>query len=75
MQPRFAKWSAAMVAAGLWFSGACAHAALSIDNGAYTYQQSFDSLAASGTANAWTNDTTLAGPQVKLVSAPVWGNP
>ncbi len=61
MQPRFAKWSAAMVAAGLWFSGACAHAALSIDNGAYTYQQSFDSLAASGTANAWTNDTTLAG--------------
>jgi hypothetical protein len=38
-----------------------AHAALSVTDTAYTYSQSFDSLATTGTANPWTNDSTLAG--------------
>ena len=61
MLTRFAKLPAALLAAGGLLSGASAQAAVSIDSGSYTYSQNFDSLAASGTANAWTNDSTLAG--------------
>ncbi|KQW51669.1 MULTISPECIES: PEP-CTERM sorting domain-containing protein [unclassified Roseateles] len=38
-----------------------AQAAVSVTSAAFTYGQSFDSLAAAGTANAWVNDSTLAG--------------
>ncbi|MBT9457316.1 MAG: PEP-CTERM sorting domain-containing protein [Burkholderiaceae bacterium] len=38
-----------------------AHAAISVGSAAFTYSQSFDSLATSGAANAWVNDSTLAG--------------
>lgn len=61
MRAHFKKLPAAMLAAGLLWSGACAHAALSVDSGTYAYQQGFDSLASSGTANTWANDSTLAG--------------
>jgi hypothetical protein len=36
-------------------------AAISLPSAASTYSQSFDSLATSGTANAWVNDSTLPG--------------
>jgi len=38
-----------------------AHAAISVGSAAFTYSQSFDSLATSGGTNAWANDITLAG--------------
>lgn len=37
------------------------HAAISITSTSFTYSQTFDTLASSGTGNAWTNDTTLSG--------------
>ncbi|MDT8998699.1 PEP-CTERM sorting domain-containing protein [Paucibacter sp. APW11] len=46
---------AALAAAG------SAEAGLSVDNTGYNYSQSFDTLAASGSAVAWANDSTLAG--------------
>ena len=39
-----------------------ANAAVSVpSNGAFSYTQNFDSLATTGTANLWTNDSTLQG--------------
>jgi hypothetical protein len=39
-----------------------AHAIVSVPTaGAFSYTQNFDSLAATGTANLWTNDSTLQG--------------
>lgn len=38
-----------------------AEAALSVTSGSYSYSQNFDTLAATGTTNAWGNDSTLAG--------------
>ena len=38
-----------------------AHAAIEITTAQPTYSQSFDSLAASGSANPWANDSTLPG--------------
>ena len=38
-----------------------AHAGLTVDSASYTYSQSFDSLATTGTTNAWANDSTIAG--------------
>ena len=38
-----------------------AHAAIQITTADDVYAQDFDGLASSGTANAWTNDDTLAG--------------
>lgn len=38
-----------------------AHAGLSVGSSAFTYSQSFDSLAASGSGHAWANDSTLPG--------------
>ncbi|MDE2371704.1 MAG: PEP-CTERM sorting domain-containing protein [Burkholderiales bacterium] len=38
-----------------------AHAALSVGASNYSYAQNFDTLAASGNANPWSNDGTLAG--------------
>lgn len=32
-----------------------------MNSAAFTYNQSFDSLAASGTSSAWANDSTLPG--------------
>lgn len=55
MSPKF------LLAPAILLSALSAHAALSVGNAAYTYGQTFDSLATSGTANAWVNDTTLAG--------------
>lgn len=49
-----------LLAAVLLASGS-AHAALNVNTGSYTYIQNFDSLATAGTANTWTNDSTLAG--------------
>ena len=38
-----------------------AHASLSVGSSAYTYTQNFDTLATTGTTNAWANDSTIAG--------------
>ncbi len=38
-----------------------AHAAVTITSPAFSYSQTFDTLASSGTANAWADDSTLAG--------------
>lgn len=38
-----------------------AQATVSVTSAAFTYNQSFDSLASSGTSSAWANDSTLAG--------------
>ncbi|MEJ6000419.1 PEP-CTERM sorting domain-containing protein [Paucibacter soli] len=38
-----------------------AQAAISVGSNAFSYSQSFDSLASTGSANAWANDSTLAG--------------
>ena len=38
-----------------------AQAAITVNSAAFTYNQSFDSLAASGSGNAWANDSTLPG--------------
>ena len=38
-----------------------AQAAINVNSAAFTYNQSFDSLAASGAGNAWANDSTLPG--------------
>jgi len=40
---------------------ASAQAALSANSSSFSYSQSFDSLATTGTSNAWVNDLTLAG--------------
>ncbi len=40
---------------------ASAHAGLTVNSSSYTYGQSFDTLATTGTANAWANDSTIAG--------------
>lgn len=42
-------------------AAASAQAAVSVDSTSFTYSQSFDTLASSGSANAWGNDTTLTG--------------
>jgi hypothetical protein len=38
-----------------------AHAGLSVGSAAYSYSQSFDTLTTAATAQAWVNDSTLAG--------------
>jgi hypothetical protein len=38
-----------------------ANAAVSVTNTTFNYSQTFDSLASTGTSNAWINDSTLAG--------------
>jgi len=38
-----------------------AHAAISVPSAAFSYSQTFDTLAASGAANAWADDSTLPG--------------
>ena len=38
-----------------------AYAALSVGSAAFTYSQTFNSLASSGSANAWADDSTLPG--------------
>lgn len=55
MSPKLLLVSAAL------FGAVSAQATVSVTSAAFTYNQSFDSLAASGTANPWINDSTLAG--------------
>lgn len=55
MSPKFLLASAALL------SAVSAQAAVTVGSASFVYTQSFDTLAASGTANAWTNDGTLAG--------------
>ena len=38
-----------------------AHAALNVSSAAFSYSQNFNSLALAGSANAWADDSTLAG--------------
>ena len=45
----------------LALSFAPAHAAISVTSPAFTYSQTFDTLAASGATNAWADDSTLPG--------------
>ena len=45
----------------LALSIAPAHAALNVSSAAFSYSQSFDSLAATGAVNAWADDSTLTG--------------
>lgn len=42
-------------------AGSQAFAAVSVNNSTFSYSQNFDTLAATGTSVAWTNDSTLAG--------------
>ena len=55
MSPKLLLASATLLAA------MSAQATVSVSSAAFTYGQSFDSLATSGTANAWANDVTLSG--------------
>jgi hypothetical protein len=56
MSPKFA-----LVAAAALASSFAAQATVSVTSASFTYGQSFDSLASTGTANAWVNDSTLVG--------------
>lgn len=49
-----------LLASAALLSAVSAQAAVSVTSAAFTYAQSFDSLAATG-STAWTNDATLAG--------------
>lgn len=52
----------AVIAAAALAAAAPAHADISVTSPTFSYSQSFDSLAAAGTAAVtWTNDSTLAG--------------
>ncbi|HEY1132325.1 MAG TPA: PEP-CTERM sorting domain-containing protein [Roseateles sp.] len=55
MSPKFLIASAGLLAA------LSAHASLSVGSSAFTYGQTFDSLATTGATNPWVNDSTLAG--------------
>lgn len=55
MSSKFVIASAALLAA------LSAQASVSVTGAAFTYSQSFDSLATAGSANPWVNDSTLAG--------------
>lgn len=50
-----------LVASAALVAAMSAQAAVSVSSAAFTYSQSFDSLAASGSTNTWVNDSTLAG--------------
>lgn len=50
-----------LIASAALLTALSAQATVSVTGTSFTYSQSFDSLAASGTANAWANDSTLAG--------------
>jgi len=50
-----------LLATATLLSALSAQATVSVNSAAFTYSQSFDTLAASGTTNAWANDSTLAG--------------
>lgn len=49
-----------LFASALLAAAASAHATVSVSSAAFTYGQSFDTLASTG-STAWTNDSTLAG--------------
>lgn len=49
------------LAAAAMLLAAPAQAAITVNSSAFSYSQSFDSLATTGTANVWANDSTLAG--------------
>lgn len=51
----------AVIAAAALAAAAPAHADIAVGSSSFTYSQSFDTLAATGTANVWANDSTLAG--------------
>lgn len=51
----------AVIAAAALAAAAPAHADISVTSPSFSYSQSFDSLAITGTTNAWANDTTIAG--------------
>lgn len=55
MSPKFL-----LASAGL-FAALSAQATVSVTSASFTYGQSFDSLSTTGTANAWVNDSTIAG--------------
>ena len=57
----FAKLVPAAVLVVGMFQSAGASASLSVTSSAFDYSQSFDSLAITGAANTWANDSTLAG--------------
>ena len=50
-----------LLASAALFTALSAQATVSVSSAAFTYSQSFNGLATSGAANAWVNDTTLAG--------------
>lgn len=50
-----------LVASAALLSALSAQATVSVTSAAFTYSQSFDSLSNTGTANAWLNDSTIAG--------------
>lgn len=53
--------SLTVLAAAAMLAAAPAGASIAVNNAAFAYGQSFDSLAATGTANFWSNDSTVAG--------------
>lgn len=62
-----------LVAAAALSAAVSAQAAVSISVGsaAFNYSQSFDSLASSGTTNAWSNENTINGWSLFNVATPV----
>lgn len=53
--------SALSLAAAAMLAATPAQANIAVNSNAFTYAQSFDALATSGTTNVWVNDSTLAG--------------
>jgi len=60
-KPTVALSALSSLAAAAMLAAAPAQAAITVNSGAFTYTQSFDSLATSGATNVWANDSTLAG--------------
>lgn len=50
-----------LASVALLSAASAAQATVSVTSASFTYSQDFDSLANTGTANAWANDSTLAG--------------
>ncbi|MCV2370653.1 PEP-CTERM sorting domain-containing protein [Roseateles oligotrophus] len=53
--------SLSVLAAAAMVAAAPAQATIAVNSAAFSYSESFDTLATTGTANVWTNDSTVAG--------------
>jgi hypothetical protein len=58
-----------LIASAALFAAVSAQAAVSVNSASFTYSQSFDALAATGSGLAWANDSTLTGWSLFAVPA------